>query len=335
MKGNPLSKLSIIKPSTRAFIREARRTPGFSLSDFIHGYIYARWPYLYIGIGTGEHPIAKTLKKVKEWFNPNGQRLLSRDQEVEVHANPLVGTHLVHKPSEGTFADSYHGKVVPLKPIKQLVLVGEEIGIPDLEQVIPYKRARSLILKNPDHIAALICPCRSSRENPCLPLDVCLIVGDPFASMVIEQHPKRARWINPAEAVEILEAEDSRGHVHHAFFKDAMLDRFYAICNCCSCCCGAMQAHNNGTPMLASSGYVAKVDVDLCLGCETCIDHCQFGALSMKDNVIDVDTFACMGCGVCIDKCDQGTLILFRDRTKGEPLEISKLLTHAHLGVKK
>ena len=37
-----------------------------------------------------------------------------------------------------------------------------------------------------------------------------------------------------------------------------MLGRFYAICNCCKCCCGAMQAHLNGVPMLASSGYVAS-----------------------------------------------------------------------------
>ena len=48
-----------IKPSTRAFMEEARRTPGYSFLDFLHGYIYARWPYLYIGIGTGEHPLAK------------------------------------------------------------------------------------------------------------------------------------------------------------------------------------------------------------------------------------------------------------------------------------
>jgi hypothetical protein len=26
------------------------------------------------------------------------------------------------------------------------------------------------------------------------------------------------------------------------YYKDAMLGRFYAICNCCACCCGAMQA---------------------------------------------------------------------------------------------
>ena len=67
------------------------------------------------------------------------------------------------------------------------------------------------------------------------------------------------------EAVAILQAEQERGHVHHAFFKDAMLQRFYAICNYCSCCCGAMQAQRNGTPMLASSGYVSRVDEDACI----------------------------------------------------------------------
>jgi hypothetical protein len=45
-------RLPFLRPSTRAFVREARRTPGFSLFDWVHGYVYARWPYLYIGIGT-------------------------------------------------------------------------------------------------------------------------------------------------------------------------------------------------------------------------------------------------------------------------------------------
>jgi hypothetical protein len=33
-----------------------------------------------------------------------------------------------------------------------------------------------------------------------------------------------------------------------------------------------MQAHQRGTPMLASSGYVAQVDSDLCAECGTCAD---------------------------------------------------------------
>jgi ferredoxin len=227
-----------------------------------------------------------------------------------------------------TFADTYHGKVVPLQAATQLVTVREAIRIENLETIIPYAKARDIILKNPDHIAVLDCPCRASRPNPCLPLDVCLIVGEPFASFVAEHHPRRTRWITSEEAVDILRAEDERGHVHHAFFKDAMLGRFYAICNCCSCCCGAMQAQRHGTPMLASSGYIAQVDEGLCIGCGECREVCQFGALSLNEIHSIVDQETCMGCGVCVSKCAQGALALAREVSKGEPLEIFQLMVH-------
>ena len=302
-----------IKPSTREFLAEARRVPGHTFFDLVHGYVYARWPYLYIGIGTGEHPLARWFKPLAGWFNGLATRQKGKELPGEA-----IG-----------FADTYHGKAVPLETAKKLVLINEEIQIPDLEQVIPYKRARSIIMKNPERIVALDCPCRSARLHPCLPLDVCLIVGDPFASFIREHQPERSRWITRDEAVAILKAEDERGHVHHAFFKDAMLDRFYAICNCCECCCGAMHAHRTGTPMLASSGYVSQVDEDLCIGCGDCGEFCQFGALEVLDGVNRVIYEKCMGCGVCISKCDQGALSLVRDEAKGVPLEICALLAEA------
>ncbi len=228
-----------------------------------------------------------------------------------------------------SFADTYHGKVVPLETAEQLVHLHDGFTVPDLEQVIPYKRARSIIMKNPDRIAVLDCPCRVSREHPCLPLDVCLIVGDPFASFIREHQPDRSRWITADEAAAILKAEDDRGHVHHAFFKDAMLGRFYAICNCCECCCGAMQAQRNGTPMLASSGYVSQLDEDLCIGCGDCNSYCQFGALELVDGLNHVIYDNCMGCGVCTSKCDQGALSLVRDEAKGIPLEICSVAADA------
>ncbi|MEE8392061.1 MAG: 4Fe-4S binding protein [Anaerolineae bacterium] len=129
--------------------------------------------------------------------------------------------------------------------------------------------------------------------------------------------------------METLRAEDERGHVHHAFFKDAMLNRFYAICNCCACCCGALQSHQRGTPMLASSGYVSRIDADLCIGCGICTDFCQFGALSMEGDIVAVDAIACMGCGVCVSKCAEGALSLVREPSKGEPLEIRQLIASA------
>jgi ferredoxin len=296
-----------LRPSTRAFLQEARRALGCSLFDVLHGYIYARWPYLYIGIGTGEHPLARVL-------------------------GPLVrGLARISPPPSGdpdraTFADGYHGKVVPLEAATQLVTVEEEICLTDLERVVPYARARDIILKDPDHIVVLECPCRAARPDPCRPLDVCLIVGEPFASFAVDHHPRRSRWITAEEAVEILQAEEERGHVHHAFFKDAMLGRFYAICNCCACCCGAMQAHQSGTPMLAPSGYVSRVDTDLCVGCGLCADACPFRVISLEDRVAVVDVAACMGCGVCVSHCPSEALALVRDPARPEPLEIRHLL---------
>jgi NAD-dependent dihydropyrimidine dehydrogenase PreA subunit len=308
---------SLVTPSTLAFFHEGRRTPGYTLFDWFHAYVYARWPYLYIGIGTGEHRIGQiiaSLARFISWLFPPRTKNHKKKQANDSEARPI------------TFADTYHGKVIPLEAATQLVRINEEIRITDLEKVIPYAKARDIILKNPDHILALECPCRVSRQNPCLPLEVCLIIGDPFASFVEEHHPRRSRRITSQEAEEILRAENQRGHVHHAFFKDAMLGRFYAICNCCACCCGAIQAYRRGTPMLASSGYLARVESDLCILCGDCTETCQFDAISVGDHSVVVDEQACMGCGVCVSRCAQGALTLERAPDKGEPLEIYKLI---------
>lgn len=304
-----MRKLSLIRPSTRAFWREGQRIPGYSLFDRLHGYVYARWPYLYISVGTGEHRLSPLINRVVAILGRLG--LLWSEEK---------------KPGQPTLADTYHGKVVPLEAAAQLVTINQDIRITDLERIIPYSRARDIIMQDPQHIVVLDCPCRAARAHPCLPLDVCLIIGEPFASFVAEHHPRRARWINAQEAVDILRAEDERGHVHHAFFKDAMLGRFYAICNCCSCCCGAMQAHQFGVPMLASSGYLCQADDSLCIGCGECVEQCQFGALALHDGHIAVDGARCMGCGVCVSRCVQGALALQLDASRGEPLVIQELM---------
>lgn len=296
------------KQSTREFYKEGKTIQGYSLFDFLHGYVYGRWPYFYIGIGTGEHPLAKIFVPLFNFLT----RIFGQSR------NPDQGGI--------TFADTYHGKVVPTQAASELVKVKEDISLTDLEPIIPYARAKDIILKNPDHIVVLDCPCRSARQNPCLPLDVCLIVGDPFASFVLEHQPHRSRSISSQEAVQILEEEHQRGHVHHAFFKDAMLDRFYAICNCCSCCCGAMQAQRNGTEMLASSGYVAQVDQDLCIACGVCADLCPFEAISMEGEYPLISGEDCMGCGVCVGHCEAEAIELLLSPEKGEPLSIQALL---------
>ena len=305
-------QLNLVKPSTREFFTESKKLGRYGVIDWLHGYVYGRWAYFYIGMGTGEHRLVKKFKPVAE--------VIYRVFRL------LTGSSRKHAGKDLSFADTYHGKVVPLETARKLVTLDRPIELPDLERVIPYKRARDLILHNPDHIVALECPCRSVREQPCLPLDVCLIVGEPFASFILEHHgPVKARAITQQEALNILEEENQRGHVAHAFFKDAMLDRFYAICNCCSCCCGAMQAQRNGTPMLASSGYVCRLDEQNCVNCGDCVSMCQFAAIDL-DREPRIDEQACMGCGVCVNTCAHEALSLVRDPARGEPLEIHRLM---------
>lgn len=307
------------RSSTRAFWHEARQAKDFSWSGFLHSYIYGRWTYFYIAMGTGRHPLARRLAPLLNWI---GGRIVTQTGSTA----PAI-----------KMEDTYHGKVVTLSAAKQLVSVKEDIALGDQEQIVPYALARDIVLKNPDHIVVLDCPCRTAKANPCLPLDVCLIVGEPFAGFVVQHHPDKARWITSERAQEILQAEDKRGHVHHAFFKDAMLGRFYAICNCCACCCGAMQAQRSGTPMLASSGYVAQVDADLCLKCGKCERTCQFQAIQVPNGAAPlalrgsavVDAQACMGCGVCAGQCKPGAIQMLPMASKGMPLEIEALIEAA------
>jgi Pyruvate/2-oxoacid:ferredoxin oxidoreductase delta subunit len=307
--GNTMKRL-FLRRSTAEFYGESRRTTGVSFFDWLHGYVYTRWPYLYIGLATGRHPAIRYLHPLMDWFD---KRITRRPRD---------------KKSSGTavsFADTYHGKVVPLAQAEKLVQVNRDVRLENLEQIIPYRKAKDIVLKNPDHIVLLDCPCRLTKPDHCEPVDVCLIIGEPFAGFVAEHHPAKSRRISRDEALLVLREEHARGHVHHAFFKDAMLGRFYAICNCCSCCCGAMQAFSHGVPMLAHSGFSPRVDLSKCVRCDTCIASCPFSAIEKVDGKIRISN-RCMGCGVCVTHCQGKAITLGPDPAKGVPLDIRALM---------
>jgi heterodisulfide reductase subunit A-like polyferredoxin len=63
--------------------------------------------------------------------------------------------------------------------------------------------------------------------------------------------------------------------------------------------------------VVARSAFVAQVDTDLCNACETCVDLCQFEALSVEE-VAEVARLSCVGCGVCVPACPSEALTLVR-----------------------
>lgn len=153
-----------------------------------------------------------------------------------------------------------------------------------------------------------------------------MIIGQPFVDFILEHHPKGSRRLNHKEALELLREEHARGHFHAAWFKDAMLDRFYAICNCCKCCCAGIQAMTKyDIPIVASSGYVARVDSELCNACGDCVEVCPFSAISLNEKGTVIDWEQCMGCGVCEEQCPNEAILLARDKRKGVPLDVRLL----------
>ena len=279
-----------VLPSTRKFIVEGGFKKLFDLNT-LHGYIYMRWQKPYLSFFINQ-------------LSPNSTKAQGK-----------------------WFANRYHSKVLTEEHARSIITIGQEIRQKDLEQIVPYPIARNIVLNAPPKITLYVCGCRHARKNPCQPTQVCMFIGEPFASFMLEHHPTESRAINQTEALELLRAEHERGHIHAAWFKNAMLDRMYVICNCCICCCGGIEAMMKyGTPMIASSGYVASVNEGLCQACGTCVEKCPFDALSV-DQIARVNWDKCMGCGVCIDQCPNDAISLLRDAQNGIPLDVKALQT--------
>ena len=57
---------------------------------------------------------------------------------------------------------------------------------------------------------------------------------------------------------------------------------------------------------MIQKGYekmAAKVDVEKCTGCESCVEECPSEAISMVEGKAQVNADACVDCGVCVDAC--------------------------------
>ena len=276
-----------LRPSTRAFFRLGR----FDLKR-LHGYVYGRWTPQY----------ARVLFSLP---SPQSSAIAAR--------------------AVRWLANRHHGKVLTAEHARAIVRLDAPVRRQTLETIVPYPIARDIVLEGPPDVVAYECMCRNARPTHCEPSQVCLAVGRPMTDFILEHHGDRARRLSQAEALLLLEQEHARGHVHSAWFKDALDDRFYAICNCCPCCCGGMDLLRKGMPIVASSGHVARLDAAACNGCGDCARACPFGALRVDADTAILAWDRCMGCGLCEDRCPTGALRLVLDERKGVPLDVRRL----------
>ncbi|MDX9787603.1 MAG: 4Fe-4S binding protein [Desulfobacterales bacterium] len=201
---------------------------------------------------------------------------------------------------------------------------------PDIS-VSPHDQIRDYI-KSKDRIAIAECICRKQKilvgEGCGKPLETCMIF-DWYADYFVEN--QQGRYISREEALEIQDRCDEAGLVTLS----NNIKNSIVVCHCCECCCVSLRALNMRSLVLEgiAANYYAEVDPDLCSGCETCIERCQTGALSIgEDNCAVVDRNRCIGCGVCVTVCPVEALRLKQkpeNEQKNElldPVEASRLL---------
>jgi len=167
-------------------------------------------------------------------------------------------------------------------PVMRVIPVKK--SIPATIEVLSYEEVSEL-LKTANFSAVLDCACRTAAElaaEGCgRSTDVCLMFGE-FAQFLVETG--RARQIDHAEALRILQKTEEEGLVHLTMnTRDVVL----GICSCCTCCCTQLRAisYLSKPTAVATSRFTAQIDEDLCTGCETCIEHCPVGAIEMAENI--------------------------------------------------
>ena len=76
------------------------------------------------------------------------------------------------------------------------------------------------------------------------------------------------------------------------------------------------------------------IDKELCTGCQTCIDECYVGAISMEGNSAFINDDDCIRCGVCHDVCIDDAVRHDGERIPQEVLSnldwAKKLLSHEY-----
>ncbi len=188
-------------------------------------------------------------------------------------------------------------------------------------EILSYEKAEELI-KQQNRFLVAPCICRREHQlkgKGCDKLmEACLVFG--WGADYYERNGL-GRVITMEETLAILRQADEQGLV----LQPSNAQEIVNICCCCGDCCQVLvnlKRHPFPAAM-ASASFVASVDAEICIGCETCLERCQMEALNMEDEHALLNADRCIGCGLCVSTCPSGALTLQRKPQAAQP-EIPK-----------
>jgi len=222
------------------------------------------------------------------------------------------------------FEDYYHhafGHMLSLQPAFHRVVPVDETIQTGME-VQPFESVTEII-NSANAWGVQDCICRKQKAligDACdHPVENCMVFSKRAGNF--DGHTT-IRALTHDEAMTTMKEAADAGLVHSISNTE---EGIHYICNCCTCSCGILRgmADMGIANVVARSAFVNTVDEDLCEGCETCIDYCQFDALTMASDavLIQINETSCVGCGVCVPACPEEALVMVR-RPEEEVLSI-------------
>ncbi len=182
--------------------------------------------------------------------------------------------------------------------------------------ILDYERA-SHIIKKASHRGVGTCYCRHKNYHvgkACdAPMDICMTFGGTADSLIRHNF---AREVTVSECMELLEKAYEHNLVQ---IGENEQEGVPFICNCCGCCCEALQAIKRfGTlQSISTTNFIPAIHDDKCNGCGLCKMMCPVDAIEITfDNSAAFNKKArimedtCLGCGICSKVCKRGALTL-------------------------
>jgi electron transport complex protein RnfB len=174
------------------------------------------------------------------------------------------------------------------------------------EQILPQEDWK-LQIKNAKRRIIAPCGCRTLWGNCQHPVMTCFACFDNSRGIYYLDKPGRLlKEISEEETLKIVRANEEIGLIH------------WGVCYCCTDACEMMYSYTkfNRTDLVDPNRFEAAVNEELCVGCQDCVEKCQFNAIEMRKPAGSKKLKAyiikekCRGCGVCVVGCKQKALRL-------------------------
>jgi Pyruvate/2-oxoacid:ferredoxin oxidoreductase delta subunit len=211
------------------------------------------------------------------------------------------------------FSNDADWRLIPaIELLSKTLEVNETVEVE--HQILPFEILEELLSKD-DVFSVTKCSCRNMAElagEPCKRTDenFCVQAG-PTAKRNIEAGI--GKRLSYDEVMGVMKKAAQAGLVHSTL---NMQDSPSFICNCCSCCCGALHAVKelNKKSGTARTNFSPKIDHEECNLCEICIGMCPMEVMHLDaddaGDKIAIDRDLCIGCGVCAVNCPEEAISL-------------------------